>query len=341
MRWNVLDSGIVIVGEKKHPVVVGLHSESPGESVNIDLCLVPSSHKQESKEAEPVDGQETRSTEATPYAGEVFQETGGSYEEKMHRYLQQRVANEQHRKQRETEKSRGKSRLKMVKEQEDQLRVQRRHTRQKRAQEDIRWKAYRTAHKGMHNKDEDWPSRKAARKQIMITRAEADQLWRTKRKRINEQKQQLGLGRVVNVHIAILVVIDNCTRKCVALPSFLAGKHVTAEMIVQTVRDLLPETLKYLISDNGPQFIAHLFEQMCTQQEFIHVRITPRRPQTNGIAERFVRTVKEMLYEYEWEDETQFVPILQHIFSEYNNRPHQGRELKGLSPNEYEKRLVA
>jgi hypothetical protein len=48
-----------------------------------------------------------------------------------------------------------------------------------------------------------------------------------------------------------------------------------------------------------------------------------------------------MLYEYEWEDETQVDPILQHIFSEYNARPHQGRELKGLSPNEYEHRLVA
>ena len=322
-------------------MVVGVHSESPGESVNIDLCFVPSGHTHEPKAAESADGQEIRSTETRPYAGEVFQESEMSYEEKMQGYLQQRRAKEQHRTPRKTEKSRGKSRLKMVKEQEERLRVQRRHMRAKRVQEDIRWKAYRKAHKGVHNKDDAWPSHKAARKHLMLKRAEEDRQWRAQRKRINEQKQQFGRDRVGNVHIALLVVIDNCTRKCVALPSFLAGKNVTAEMIVQAVRDLLPETLRYLISDNGPQFIAHLFEQMCTQQEFIHVRITPRRPQTNGIAERFVRTVKEMLYEYEWEDETQFDPILQHVFSEYNDRPHQGRELKGLSPNEYEKRLVA
>jgi transposase InsO family protein len=266
---------------------------------------------------------------------------GMSYEEKMQRYVQQRGVNEQDRKQRKTEQARGHPQLKKVKEQEAHLRVQRRHTRHKRAQEDIRWKAYRKAHKGIHNKDEDWPSHKAARKQLMMQRAEEDQQWRAERKMMNDQKQQFGLDCAVNGHIALLVVIDNCTRKCAALPSFLVGKNVTAEMIVQTVRDRLPETVRFLISDNGPQFIAHLFEQMCTQQEFIHVRITPRRPQTNGIAERFVRTVKEMLYEYEWEDETQFDPILQHVLSEYNDRPHRGRELQGLSPNEYEKRLVA
>jgi hypothetical protein len=107
-----------------------------------------------------------------PYAGEVFQESEMSYEEKMQGYLQQRGAKEQHRTQRKTERSRGKSRLKMVKEQEDRLRVQRRHMRDKRVQEDIRWKAYRKAHKGGHNKDDDWPSHKAARKHLMLKRAE-------------------------------------------------------------------------------------------------------------------------------------------------------------------------
>jgi molecular chaperone GrpE (heat shock protein) len=126
--------------------------------------------------------------------------------------------------------------------------------RDKRVQEDIRWKAYRKAHKGGHNKDDDWPSHKAARKHLMLKRAEEDRQWRAQRKRINEQKQQFRRDRVGKVHIALLVVIDNCTRKCVALPSFLAGKNVTAEMIVQAVRDLLPETLTQVYHCNINNF---------------------------------------------------------------------------------------
>ena len=67
------------------------------------------------------------------------------------------------------------------------------------------------------------------------------------------------------------------------------------------------------------------------------MRITPHRPATNGIAERFVRRVKEMLAEREWINEEELKRVLNEVIKEYNDAPHQG--LDGLSPNGYEKRL--
>jgi len=62
----------------------------------------------------------------------------------------------------------------------------------------------------------------------------------------------------------------------------------------------LPPDLKYIISDNGKQFIAKAFQRLCDSRNIVQVRITPHRPSTNGIAERFVRRVKEMLAVRYW-----------------------------------------
>jgi len=109
-------------------------------------------------------------------------------------------------------------------------------------------------------------------------------------------------------------------------------------MIVLALGELLPDRLKYLISDNGSQFISDVFEALCSRKEVIHVTITPRRPETNGIAERFIRTFKEMLFKYKWKDEKELAEILLKIEAQYNDRPHQGKGMNNLSPNELESR---
>uniref|UniRef100_A0A8C5G7Q6 Integrase catalytic domain-containing protein n=1 Tax=Gouania willdenowi TaxID=441366 RepID=A0A8C5G7Q6_GOUWI len=54
----------------------------------------------------------------------------------------------------------------------------------------------------------------------------------------------------------------------------------------------IPETL---ITDNGPQFSCQEMEQFAKEYCFEHVTSSPRYPQSNGEAERAVRTVKELL----------------------------------------------
>jgi putative transposase len=141
--------------------------------------------------------------------------------------------------------------------------------------------------------------------------------------------------------VAILVILDNCTRQCLALPLFEAGKHVTAEMVVAVLRKALPSSLHFLISDNGAQFIAQAMADLTTELGCRQVRISPRRAKTNGIAERFVRTLREMLARYAWQTVEELLALLPEIVDEYNDRPHRGKELNGLSPNEYARRLLA
>ena len=137
----------------------------------------------------------------------------------------------------------------------------------------------------------------------------------------------------------MLVVTDNCTRQCLWLPLFAAGAHVTAEASAATLRALLPAELQFLISDRGTHFTAQVLRQLAQEWGFVHVVIARHRPESNGIAERFVRTLKAWLAAHPWEDAPMLAALLARFRDEYNARPHQGVPLPGLSPNEFANRL--
>lgn len=56
----------------------------------------------------------------------------------------------------------------------------------------------------------------------------------------------------------------------------------------------------------------------------MHVRIARHRPESNGIAERFVRTLKEWLAERAWGGVEALQALLEPFRAAYNDRPHQG-----------------
>ena len=139
--------------------------------------------------------------------------------------------------------------------------------------------------------------------------------------------------------IAILVVTDNCTRQCLGLPLFAAGPKVTAEVVIAALRLLLPDQLQFLISDRGTHFTAQPFAQFAQEEDFIHVLIARHRPESNGIAERFVRTLKDWLADQAWSATEVLGTLLVQFRATYNDRPHQGLALPGLSPNEFAARF--
>ena len=182
---------------------------------------------------------------------------------------------------------------------------------------------------------QQWKQLRQHRKQTVEQRKQENIQWREKRRQIKQRWFQLP---IIAAWVAILVITDNCTRQCLGLPLFIAGAKVTGEAIVDALKQLLPVELKFLISDRGPQFRAKLFEKLALTQPFIHVLIARHRPQSNGIAERFVRTLKQWLSDKHWDDEHQLRQWLVEFLLFYNERPHQG--LPGdLSPNELARRL--
>ena len=216
------------------------------------------------------------------------------------------------------------------------LRAARRQSRQQRKTEDAAWRILRQQRHDSDLSNETWQPLRTRRKAELGQREHADATWRQQLQQLRERWAQWPL---VTVWLAILVVTDNCTRQCLGLPLFVVGPKVTAELIVKALRALLPPELHFLISDRGTHFTANAFRQLELSQEFIHVLIARHRPESNGIAERFVRTLKEWLADKVWTSDEQLVELLRQFITEYNDRPHQGLALAGLSPNEFAGRI--
>jgi transposase InsO family protein len=233
------------------------------------------------------------------------------------------------------------------------LQEQRRLLREQRQQEDAAWQRLREEHAAVAINpfadltdqlgqevvwahDLTWKALRQQRRATLARRREEDAAWREARDHLRDRQRA---GAPTPSWIAILVVTDNCSRQCLGLPLFEAGPKVTAGMIVQALRRLLPAELQFLITDRGAHFTGHEFAYLARTAEFVHVLIARHRPESNGIAERFVRTLKEWLADKTWDATPDLEALLAAFEAEYNERPHQGGGIPGLSPNEFAKRI--
>ena len=285
------------------------------------------------------------------WPGRVFEDESRDYAEAMLDFVAASQAKSEPGNEITTESSEKaslKAQKRALRQDEEELRVERRVVRQQRKQEDDAWREMRTERKQEKEaqagqsaaerkaRDERWRVLRQQHQETKDGREQEDAEWRQKRNRIREQLSQLP---IVTAWIAILVITDNCTRQCLGLPLFVAGSKVTAKMVVEALQVLLPSELQFLISDRGIHFTAKVFEALANSEEFIHVLIARHRPQSNGIAERFVRTLKEWLRDKTWADDEELAALLKQFIAEYNDRPHQGLPIPGLSPNEFANRI--
>jgi transposase InsO family protein len=285
------------------------------------------------------------------YPGRVFEDQSLDYAEAMRAFV---ATSAQAKKPAEppedTERTTTKASIRRLRQAEEHLRIQRRNTRDQRRQEDAAWKTLRQQHRqekvelsqrraGYGERkawEENWQALRKHRRQLLEQRHQEDAIWRQQRQVLRTQFAGLP---IVTTWIAILVITDNCTRQCLGLPLFVAGANVTSEMIIEALRTLLPAELQFVISDRGVHFTAHAFKNLARTAEFIHVEIARHRPQSNGIAERFVRTLKEWLATQSWKNDRELLALLTQFRSDYNDRPHQGLAIPGLSPNEFANRI--
>jgi transposase InsO family protein len=293
------------------------------------------------------------------YPGRIFADERLDYVEAMHQFVAASQAKTEpdcaQIKAGTVEKGALKAQKQALRQEEELLKVARRQVRARRQQEDEAWrqlKVHRRTQQAARKaqfetkakpawgakkaQDQQWGQLRQQRRIQMVQRQQEDEQWRHQRQNLRQCQLDLPL---VTAWFAILVITDNCTRQCLGLPLFVLGPKVTAEMVVEALRVLLPPELQFLISDRGTHFTAEVFKQLKKEQEFIHVLIARHRPQSNGIAERFVQTLKTWLKNKSWQDEQELTSLLAQFLTEYNDRPHQGLPFPGLSPNEFEKRI--
>lgn len=100
----------------------------------------------------------------------------------------------------------------------------------------------------------------------------------------------------------VFIAVDHCTSECVGIHASASGsRHEALEPIRQGVRasfgryDQDCASGLSLRHDHGSQYMSHDFQQ---ELRFLGVRSTPAfvaEPECNGVAERFIRTLKEQL----------------------------------------------
>ncbi|MEK7817860.1 MAG: DDE-type integrase/transposase/recombinase [Actinomycetota bacterium] len=367
-----------VVTEAAAPASVVVHAPRAEQTLNIDLCVVAMQHtatqefvslswaeaaqaSAESLAGEPPPAAAPSAAASEPaWPGQVFGEADLPYAEQMKQYAARRQAKRASKGARKgLRRQKAAARRTALNQQADELRVQRRRQRQERTQEDEQWRTVRATQQAdertwqqlspeerqqrqaeRYAQKQAWRKQRVERRRTRTSRQAEDQTWREQRQAIRAQEATVTPAPLLTLWLAILVIVDNGTRRCISLPLFTAGVHTTAEMIVQALRAVWPADVEFVISDNGAQFIAAAFQQFAYDMGFLHVRIAPHRPCTNGIAERFVLTLKEWLQGQTWETPAQLAQLLADFQRYYNDRPHQGAELQGLSPNEFARRLA-
>lgn len=234
-------------------------------------------------------------------------------------------------------------------------RVERHAVLQRRRQEDAEWKAAQAQYRADRlafqqlSKEErrqqrvPWQVKQAAWRQLrdqrricQRERLAANQAWHACNRKL---KADLSIEPQERVWIAILVVTDNCTRQCLGLPLFRSGPKVTSQEVIDALRTLLPPQLQFLISDQGAHFRTKTMAQLAEERDFVHILIYRHRPETNGIAERLVLTLKQWLRTHTWLASDELESCIQRFQHEYNHRPHQGLAIPGLSPHEFANRI--
>lgn len=148
--------------------------------------------------------------------------------------------------------------------------------------------------------------------------------------------------------VQVAFALDCCDREAV---SYIATNGaITGEMI----RDLMAESVEHRfgpgtlkvpfaiewLSDNGSPYTALETRDFGTQLGFLMCNTPPYSPESNGMAEAFVKSFKrDYIYVGELPDAATVMAQMPAWFDDYNEvRPHKG--LRMLSPREY-RRLTA
>lgn len=135
----------------------------------------------------------------------------------------------------------------------------------------------------------------------------------------------------------IVVGIDHYS--CEWYVSIVSNKtqESTANVLTEFI-DQCPYTIEKILTDNGKEYKwtdQHAFVRICEQSSITQAFTRIKRPQTNGKAERFIRTIMDMWHKKEqFTSRKQRKQSLKRFINWYNTvKPH--KTLNWLTPYEY------
>lgn len=344
---------------KKEVVESGVRcAQQPGQALNIDLCFVPETHTGQDRLPAVIGSSghlviewNAAREERPPWPGQVFADAELSYEDAMRQYVQATQDRLVQHRLPKSSRMEEPSRWQAVRQEQ----VERYQVMLQRKQEEAAWKAAKNRHRqarlaytqlakaqriqqqaASQIEQTAWIALRQQRHSQLQARKAENKARHQRNRLIKEGNNALVQNRC---WIAILVVTDNCTRQCLGLPIFRSGAKVTAQEVISALCSVLPAQLQFLISDQGKDFRNQFMAQLAREKEFLHVLVYRHRPQSNGIAERFVLTLKDWLRSRSWQGADDLENLVHHFQPEYNDRPHQGLAIPGLSPNELALRI--
>jgi len=137
-------------------------------------------------------------------------------------------------------------------------------------------------------------------REVKVLGFPAGKEYRIKTTRVNEQWQSdasyffvVGWGWYY-----LISVLDDYSRMILAW-------ELKTDMTAESISDVVEQAVEWtgmknvpvedrsrLVSDNGPGYLAHAFEDYLRMLQIRHIRCSPHHPQTNGKLERFHETLK-------------------------------------------------
>jgi putative transposase len=141
-------------------------------------------------------------------------------------------------------------------------------------------------------------------------------------------------GRRMRILVVVLVVVDDCTRECLALvaDTSISGIRVARELDRLLVERGKPGTI---VSDNGTELISNAILRWADDHKVVWHYIAPGKPVQNAFSESFIGRLRdELLNETLFRSLPHVRAVLEAWRSDYNTeRPHS--RLGWMSPATY------
>ena len=114
-----------------------------------------------------------------------------------------------------------------------------------------------------------------------------------------------------------LVVVDYYSN----YPEIERLKDTTASSVINKLKSILARhgRCQTLVSDNGPQYASKEFAKFAQEWDFKHITSSPHHQQGNGLAERTIRTLKQLMKKAKEEHTDPYASLL-----ELRNTPVRG-----------------